>query len=96
MSLETYQAVIGGRIRSLRKANGLSQTQLATLAGLAVPALSLIENGKRDVKLSTFVRLADALRVDVAAFFRDAEDPAGQTARRPAGDGEGYDLGDDA
>ncbi|MBT9386985.1 helix-turn-helix domain-containing protein [Pseudooceanicola sp. CBS1P-1] len=88
MAIEDLQAEVGRRIRALRKARDLSQRDLATLTGLAVPALSLIENGRRDVKLSTFLRLSEALRVEVSAFFVD---PAAPMPPRPAPMG-GYDL----
>ena len=60
---------IGRRIRTQRKSAGLSLEQLSLLSGAAVPTLSIIERGKRDVKLSTLVSLADALRIDLPDLF---------------------------
>lgn len=51
----------------LRKERGLSQSQLATKAGIHVQALARIERGDRpiaNVRLSTALALADALQVD--------------------------------
>ena len=51
----------------LRKERGLSQSQLATKAGIHVQALARIERGDRpiaNVRLSTALALADALGVD--------------------------------
>lgn len=68
---------IGRRIRAQRKSAGLSLEQLSLLSGAAVPTLSIVERGKRDVKLSTLVSLADALRIDLADLFTvdGTEDP---------------------
>ena len=43
----------GHRIRETRAAQGLSLEQLARLTGISGPALSLIETGKRDPRLTT-------------------------------------------
>ncbi|UYP67831.1 helix-turn-helix transcriptional regulator [Thalassobacter stenotrophicus] len=40
--------------------------QLARLTGISAPALSLIETGKRDPRLTTLKRIADALRAPPA------------------------------
>lgn len=68
---------IGRRIRAQRRSAGLSLEQLSLLSGAAVPTLSIIERGKRDVKLSTLVSLADALRIDLPDLFmvEGPEDP---------------------
>jgi len=62
---DELQRAIGGRVRHHRKALGLNLNDLSRLSGIAVPALSLIETGHRDVKLSTLVRLANALRISM-------------------------------
>ncbi len=92
---QEWQNNIGQKLRKHRKALHLSLTDLSRLSGVAVPALSHIENGNRDVKLSTLVRLSDALRIDPSKLFStDNENlttiPKSQT--KPTG---GYDLGDD-
>ncbi len=53
----------GRRVRAIRAAQGLSLEQLARLTGISAPALSLIETGKRDPRLTTLKRITDALRV---------------------------------
>lgn len=47
------------RIAELRKENNLSQAELAKKTGLTRQAISLYEIGKREPKLTTWVKLAD-------------------------------------
>lgn len=81
----------GRRIREARAGQGLSLEQLARLTGISAPALSLIETGKRDPRLTTLNRIADALRVPLAALIADRSGAAGRSAPSPS---TGYDLGD--
>jgi transcriptional regulator with XRE-family HTH domain len=81
----------GHRIRETRAAQGLSLEQLARLTGISGPALSLIETGKRDPRLTTLKRIADALRVPLAALIADASGAAGPSTSSSA---DGYDLGE--
>ena len=57
---------VGRLIRDRRNALGLSVRDLASLAGVAFPALSRIENGHTDPRWSTVGRLADALGWELA------------------------------
>ncbi|WP_353813244.1 helix-turn-helix domain-containing protein [Agromyces sp. SYSU T00266] len=59
-------ATLGHRIRHYRTDLGLTLDQLGDRVGLAGSQLSLIENGKREPKLSTLDALASALEVDLA------------------------------
>ena len=54
---------IGQRIRKYRKANGLSQEQLAEKIGISVTHMSHIETGNTKLSLSVFVDIAKALEV---------------------------------
>lgn len=81
----------GRRIRESRTGQGLSLEQLARLTGISAPALSLIETGKRDPRLTTLTRIADALRLQLAALIADRRGAAERSAQLPS---EGYDLGD--
>lgn len=78
---------VGAEIRRQRQANGLSLHELARLSGISGSALSLIETGKRDARLSTLDRIARSLGTGVGAFF----DHPPQAAPAP-GVGGGYDL----
>jgi transcriptional regulator with XRE-family HTH domain len=93
-SKDDLQRSIGGKVRQHRKALGLNLNDLSRLSGIAVPALSLIETGRRDVKLSTLVRLANSLRISIGDLMltdRDATPiPADGYKQTP-----GYDLDGD-
>jgi HTH-type transcriptional regulator, competence development regulator len=88
---KTLLADAGRRIRETRAAQGLSLEQLALLTGISAPALSVIENGKRDPRLTTFNRIAVALRVPLAALIADRVDAPESAAPSPSA---GYDLGE--
>ena len=84
-------AEAGRRIREARAGQGLSLNQLARLTGISAPALSLIETGKRDPRLTTLNRISGALRVPLTALIADG---ASAPARSSTSSSEGYDLGD--
>lgn len=69
--------LFGGKLRSLRKAKGLSQRELADAVGVDVMTVSKLERDVRGMRWETACALADALGVDVGVF-RDAaeEEPA--------------------
>jgi transcriptional regulator with XRE-family HTH domain len=83
-------ADVGKQIREARASQGLNLEQLARLTGISGPALSLIETGKRDPRLTTLKRIADALRVPLPTLVADRSDVAEPSAA-PSG---GYDLGE--
>ncbi len=55
----------GEIIRTIRKEQGLSQIELAQKAGIAVNSVRLYESGKREPKIGSLRRIAQALGVDV-------------------------------
>jgi len=63
---------VGGHIKRLREERGWSQPRLAVEAGVAVSAVSQIENGRRSPNVSTLDKLAEAFGVEVADFFPKA------------------------
>ena len=63
--------LFGARIRRLREAAGLSQEALAAPARLHPTHISLIETGRRSVRIETIERLAKALRKSPAALMPD-------------------------
>jgi transcriptional regulator with XRE-family HTH domain len=84
---------IGQKIRELRKAQGLTLDGLSRISGATVPTLSHIERGTRDVKLSTLIGLANALRVTLPDLLK----PSDQTdAKQSMPNVDGYDLDEDA
>ena len=69
-------ATLGHRIRHFRGERGFTLDQLGDAIGLAGSQLSLIENGKREPKLSTLDALAAALDVELAELLaREAPSP---------------------
>jgi len=80
---------VGARIRQAREAAGLRLHELALLSGFSAPALSMIETGKRDLRLSSLFRLAAALRLNPADLIQGASSGDEASASEA-----GYDLGD--
>lgn len=80
----------GRRIREARVGQGLSLEKLARLTGISAPALSLIETGKRDLRLTTLARIAAALRVSLDALVTNKPDDVLDNAPTLS---QGYDLG---
>lgn len=62
--------LFGQRLRHLRRARGLTLTQLGERVGRAPSALSLLENGRREPKLSLLNALAEALSVSSGELIR--------------------------
>lgn len=50
-------------LRTLRQSAGLSRSQLAARAGIALSTLYLLEDGLGDTRVSTLMKLAHALGV---------------------------------
>ncbi|MDQ7772657.1 MAG: helix-turn-helix transcriptional regulator [Elusimicrobiales bacterium] len=61
-----FYAEIGGRMRSVRKALRLTQSQVAEKAGIDTSFYGQIERGKNIPSLKTFVAIAEALGADPA------------------------------
>ena len=70
--MDYYQ--IGQRIRTFRRAKGLSQEALAEQAGISVTHMSHIETGNTKLSLPVCLALAQALDVGTDALLR-ASDP---------------------
>lgn len=56
---------LGGEIQALRKKRGLSQEQLAERANMNPTHLGHIEQGVREPRFKTLMKIADALGVRV-------------------------------
>lgn len=63
----------GDRLRELREKRELSQERLSELGGMNRNYVSDVERGRRNPCLWNIVRLADALDVPPAEFFRPFE-----------------------
>lgn len=65
---------VGKQIRYLREQRKLSQATLAETSGISRNTLSLIERGQTSPTVSTLKNLAEALSVDINAFFLPYEE----------------------
>jgi ribosome-binding protein aMBF1 (putative translation factor) len=59
------QVYVGNRIKELREAAGMRQEDLAKLVEMVQPKLPAIEQGRRDIHISTLRRFAKALGVNM-------------------------------
>jgi y4mF family transcriptional regulator len=68
---------IAQMIRYSRKQSGLSQQELARLAGIGKTALFDIEKGKATVQLDTLLKVLDTLNIQMKLElpFADKRDP---------------------
>jgi transcriptional regulator with XRE-family HTH domain len=64
----------GANVRRRRLAAGLSQEVLSHRSGLALSEISRLENGLRDPRLSTIVRLAAGLALPSTALLDQVDD----------------------
>ena len=71
-------------VKEIRRRKGWSQKDLANESGVGQDTISGIESGRHEPRPSTLRKLADALGVEVADFFRE---PAVPLAQAPKGAG---------
>lgn len=57
------------RVRELRNSIGISQEELADLAGLDRTYITSVECGKRNISIVNIEKLANALQVSLKEFF---------------------------
>jgi len=62
-------SLVGTNLARLREAKGLSQEEVASRAGLHRTEISLMELGKRTIRIDTYFRLMGALDIDAAEGF---------------------------
>ena len=60
---------IGDRLREVRKANKLSQRQLAQMSGVTNGMISLIEQNSASPTVASLTKILDALAMSLADFF---------------------------
>jgi transcriptional regulator with XRE-family HTH domain len=69
------KVTIGENLKRIRKDRGLSQPGLAERSGVPQPTISNIENDRREPHASTLRKLADAMGVELVAFFEEDARP---------------------
>jgi transcriptional regulator with XRE-family HTH domain len=75
---DTRDTDIGKRVREQRLAKGMSQMQLAKYLGITFQQIQKYENGMNRIGSGRLQRIAEALDVPVAHFFKsEGNSPAG-------------------
>ncbi|HHV20433.1 MAG TPA: helix-turn-helix domain-containing protein [Propionibacterium sp.] len=69
---------MGRRLRHLRKERRLTLAQVSEATGIAVSQLSLLENGKREAKISTLQKLATCYQASMADLTAEVPSRRGQ------------------
>ncbi len=69
---------MGRRLRHLRKERRLTLAQVSEVTGIAVSQLSLLENGKREAKVSTLQKLASCYQATLADMTSEVPSRRGQ------------------
>ncbi len=66
----SFPVRLGRRLSELRDKHGLSQTQLADMAGIGRAHLSQIENGAVATRIDTLYAIAKVLELKMEELFR--------------------------
>lgn len=67
----------GTVVSRLRTRRGITQERFSAMAGIARSHLTMLENGKKVVRLDTFCRVADALEMSPAELMRLVDEENG-------------------
>ena len=70
-ALQDVEKVVGETIRRIRRKKGITQEQLADLAGLNRTHMYRIENGHVQMTLGSLKLVADALQVHMRELLRN-------------------------
>jgi transcriptional regulator with XRE-family HTH domain len=62
--------IFAQRLRQIRQIRGLSQEELADMAGLHRTYVGSVERSERNVSIDNMERLAKALEVDITALLK--------------------------
>jgi predicted transcriptional regulator/DNA-binding XRE family transcriptional regulator len=80
------KAMLGPKVRRLRREGGLTQTELAEQLGISPSYLNLIEHNQRPVSVPLLLKLARLFGLDLQAFAEDEEERAVAGLREVFGD----------
>lgn len=61
--------LVGKRVKELRNKLGVSQEELADLAGLDRTYITSVESGRRNISIVNIEKLANALKVTLKEFL---------------------------
>jgi transcriptional regulator with XRE-family HTH domain len=67
--------MVAEKLIKLREKAGLSQSELARMAGLSQNYISEIEGEKRKCPIETLQKICDALGITISDFFKDEIEP---------------------
>lgn len=67
--MESYLKLVGNNIRSARKERGISQEALADMAGIDRSHMGYIERGKKNIRVCTLIKVAEALELNPGSLF---------------------------
>lgn len=73
MEKDNLRATLAANLRRHRESKGISQEELASLAGLHRTYVGAVERAERNITLSTLERLARALDVDPVSLLLHME-----------------------
>ena len=79
-------ALVGSRIRELRKGRRLTQTELSEKIGVAQSDLSRMEQGEYKVGLDTLFKILQVFDLKMGEFFGETEEPGGEVTRELVSD----------
>ena len=79
-------ALVGSRIRELRKGRHLTQTELSEKIGVAQSDLSRMEQGEYKVGLDTLFKILQVFDLKMGEFFGETAEPDAAAARELVAD----------
>lgn len=71
--MQEYLLAVGRALRNMREHAGLSQEELAQLAGLHRTYVGSVERGERNITIGSLKRLTDILEVSSSQVLASAE-----------------------
>jgi transcriptional regulator with XRE-family HTH domain len=69
MAKKAIDAVIGGKIRELRKTKGLSQMKLADMVGVSYQQIQKYEKASGNISVERLEQISKAFKVPITTFF---------------------------
>jgi transcriptional regulator with XRE-family HTH domain len=67
----TARIIFAKRLKQIRQSRGLSQEELAEIAGLHRTYVGSVERGERNVSIDNMERLSKALEVDITELLKN-------------------------